>query len=108
LDKPDSAFNASNTTASAILNYNRNKFNANINSFYHSSIKKSADGSLGTMPSYTIFNTKLSYQVLQSTQLYIQANNLFDKEYYAPAGGGHSVELPVRGLELFVGATLEF
>jgi len=107
--KPDTAFKSSEHISSAILNYAYSKLNINLSAYFHDKVQRSETGLGGDIPSYTLANTKISYQLLKNTSLYFQMNNMFDKEYDSPAIGGLvSLEIPNRGRESFLGIDISF
>jgi len=107
--KPDFAFRSSDNIFSAILNYNRDKYNINLSGFYHSSAENSYAGIRRTIPSYSVYNTKLTYHVTKSASLFFQVKNIFDKYYYAPSEGDSlSFSVPNRGRENFGGFEFTF
>ncbi|MCC3860146.1 TonB-dependent receptor plug domain-containing protein [Pseudemcibacter aquimaris] len=97
-----------------VLNYNLNQWNFNINGFYRSGfISKLADGNLYpeniNIDAFTHFNAKLSYQVNDNVQLYVKANNLFDK-YYKNFSYVEGLEngTPLRGLSAKFGMFMTY
>jgi len=110
IQKPDSAFDSSDHIASLILNYNPNKFNLNLGTYYHHRIEKGTSSLDGQMPSYTIVDAKVSYKVYKNTLVYIQVKNALDKDYLTPENGGGVTILEVenRGRESFLGLEVNF
>ncbi len=109
LDKPDIAFKSSEHISSAIFNYSTSKVNLNLSAYFHEKVQRSESGTDDEMPSYFITNTKVSYKLFSNTLIYVQINNLLDKEYATPATGGTlSLEVPERGRESFLGLDISF
>lgn len=97
-----------------VLNYNYNQWNVNLNGFYRSGfISKLADGNLFlenvSIDAFTHFNARLSYQVNENIQLYVKANNLFDKQYknFSYAEGLES-GTPLRGISAKFGMFMAY
>ena len=105
IDKPSTANKSSDHISSAILNYSTPKINMNLSGFFHDSVESESGED---MPSYFIVNTKLSYKILKSTLVYVQVNNILDKEYFTPATGGRGLQVPNRGRESFLGLDINF
>jgi len=105
IDKPSTANKSSDHISSAILNYSTPKINMNLSGFFHDSVESESGED---MPSYFIVNTKLSYKILKSTLVYVQVNNILDKEYFTPATGGRGLQVPNRGRESFLGLDISF
>lgn len=74
------------TTLSAIGNYKYNKFNFNVNSFYHSSSHDSTDSLKSKkLDDYIIVNTKIIYLFKPNLELFFEMENIFDESYTTPA-----------------------
>jgi len=106
LSKPDFAYRSSRDISSLILNYNIEKINFNFSGFYNSHVE---NFDKSKVPSYLVFNTKLTYKLDERASLFFQMENIFDKEYYSPSEGSQRiVNIPNRGRETFGGLEITF
>ncbi|HEY9050478.1 MAG TPA: TonB-dependent receptor [Gammaproteobacteria bacterium] len=109
-EKPDSAFRESDTLAFVILNYQFYKLNLNFSSYYQSE-KFMDHNTLGMieLPGYTISNAKVEYEIQRNISIYVEASNLFNKEYYTPSESRlNPVGVPNRSAEWMLGFNWEF
>jgi outer membrane cobalamin receptor len=107
--KPDFAFRSSDDIISTVMNYKWNDFLINLSGYLHSSTDNDDGGTLEKVPSYTLVDTKLTYQIQKNTSLFFQMKNIFDKDYSTPSEGStNTINVPNRGQEIFAGLEITF
>jgi len=97
------------TTASAIVNYRYDKFNFNLNGFYHSSTENDYTSSVKTLDAYTLVNTKVQYFISSDLSAYFEMQNIFDEEYTTPSiVGSPPFDVSNRGRLSYLGLKYSF
>ncbi len=109
LSKPDFAFRTSDTTASVILNYRSSLLDISLSGYYHSPVENNDDGTLTSLPSYSIFNAKAAYYIHPKVNIYLQARNIFDKDFETPSqGSSFAIGVPNRDRQIAIGFDYSF
>ncbi len=95
---------------SMIANYQKANWHFNLNGYYHSSMEQPlAGGEKTTLAAYHVFNARVRYRWHKHTDIFIEAQNLFDKDYYSSVKSvGLSAGLINRGRNLQLGLTHRF
>ena len=98
------------TTISAIANYRLKKFNFNLNAFYHSSSYSALNTATAKkLNDYTIFNTKVMYDISSDLMVYFEMENILDEGYETPAVSDMSrFEIQNRGRLSYIGLEYRF
>jgi len=99
-----------NHLVSFILNYQLNKFNGNLVATYHGERSMPVDASTNlNLDAYWQLFGKLSYQISERFEGYIQVKNIQDKQYLTPSSDeGLSEGVPNRGREILTGVSFQF
>ncbi len=112
-ETPERAFRESTDMASLILNYHWDKWNFNIGGNWQGDKQfqyKTANGlELRDLDNFMVVNTKLQYELNFDTTLFVQIDNLFDKDYLTPPQESKLPHgMPNRGRGFWLGVNWEF
>lgn len=89
-DMPADAFFLSDEMFTAAINFQMNKWQFNLNGFFHSDTQSRSAAGLTILDDYWVFNAKLQYKVNDSWSIALGANNLFDETYHTTDGNMNS------------------
>ena len=110
--KTDSAFREADTLFSCMLNYQKNKWNANLIATYSGERESpftDGDGKRTELNDYWQFSAKLSYNINLDWKIFLQAKNLLDEDYRTPpASSNLSDGVQNRGREALIGVTWRY
>lgn len=97
-------------TFSLIANYHYDKWDFNLNTFFHDSIQQQiAKGKLVDLSSYWVTNGTIRYALFNKVTLVGKVNNLFDEDYYSSTKSTAFVEgVPNRGRTYSFGVEVRF
>ena len=100
-------------TLALISHYKQGKWNWNLNSVYHGSREheyfENRQSNIIPLDSYWLIGSRLSYQLNQDINLFIQGQNLLDKTYYSPVKAtDFSQGIINRGRTVQLGLELKF
>jgi len=111
-EKPELAFLDTDQFASLMINFQRNRINANLQAIYHADRQMATGGSINnriTLEDNTVLSAKISYQLSPSLQVFSQAKNLLDTHYLGPGVTTKLKEgVPNRGRELLLGIRWQY
>ena len=94
--------------ASLGLNYQQDQWNANVSALFTDERHFFAGANRRKLGQYPLFNAKFRYAFLPSAELFLQAKNLFDKQYRTPPERANFQSgVSNRGRELSVGLRWE-
>lgn len=103
---PDSSFRESKHLTSLILNYQKEKWWANLSGYYNSE-REMPDGS--TIGGFTVLNSKIGYRFSEQLTANLQIKNLTNKNFGSAAQSTNvTTPIPYRGRETSVGINYSF
>lgn len=113
VDLPERSLRESSNMASLILNYHKGKWNFNISANWQDDKQfqyKTGEGvELKDLSSFSIFNSKLAYQLTSDTTLFTSVSNVLDKEYFTPPQETNNLlGVPNRGRQIEIGVNWAF
>jgi outer membrane cobalamin receptor len=112
IETPDLSFREANHFASAMLNYQKGGFNANLVATWFDEREMTTGGSATNridLDDYWLLFAKASYNFNPDYQVFLQAKNMLDENYGTPTANASLPEgTPNRGRELLVGVTVQF
>jgi iron complex outermembrane receptor protein len=109
IDLPDSSFRRSENLASAQLDFVSGRWGWNLIAVYHDETQMQFGEEFLTLDAYWLLNSRIRYQVSRQINLWMQAKNLLDDDYFAPTEGKSLREgLPNRRLEWVAGVEFGF
>jgi iron complex outermembrane receptor protein len=113
IENPENSFQVSDNMASLIVNYRLDKWNFNLSGNWQDDKQfeyESANGvEMRDLDSFITVNAKLQYEVVFGATLFVQADNLFDKDYYTPPlETDNPLGVPTRGRRFMVGMNWKF
>jgi iron complex outermembrane receptor protein len=113
IETPDNSFQESGNMASLVANYRLDKWNFNLSGNWQDEKQfqyESADGpEMRDLDSFVTVNAKFQYEVVFGATLFVQADNLFDKNYYTPPEEDNNpLGVPNRGRRFEMGVNWAF
>ncbi|VAW59305.1 hypothetical protein MNBD_GAMMA08-2519, partial [hydrothermal vent metagenome] len=112
IDNTDSSIREAEQLASFMLNYQKEKWNANLISAYSGERKMPANGNNGTLITlndYLQLFAKFSYKINDDFKIFLQGKNLLNEDYLTPASNAALTEgIPNRGQEFLFGVNWTF
>lgn len=98
-------FRESDKTASLIINYSPNKWNFNINTYWHDTQQFTVGTTTQKTDDFYVINTRLAYSVGKQN-FFVQLDNLSNNDYLV-APQNESFAIPNRGRLVFIGYVYE-
>lgn len=102
-DMPADAFFLSDEMLTASINFQMDKWQFNLNGFYHSDTQNRSAAGFVPLDDYWVFNGKVQYDVSERWSVSLVAKNLFDETYHTTDGNMNSpmgVTNPGRSIHL--------
>ena len=108
-EKPDLSFREADRLASFMVNYQRDRVNANLVATYSGERDMPTGSDINNriiLDDYWLLFGKFSYRVSSNWRAYLQVKNLLDEDYLTPAIATNLSEgVPNRGREILAGIT---
>lgn len=70
-------------TVSVIANYHLDKWNFNLNAYYHGDVEQTIPTRINSIPAFSLVNAHVRYHLNKQWSLSAQVHNLFDEDYYS-------------------------
>jgi len=109
IEKPNVAFRETKHKGSLMINYQYNKWNANLVSSYTDARQTIINNNQVNLDNYWLMFAKVKYNINAQFNTFIQAKNILDADYLTPSLGSDLTEgIANRGRELLIGISWKF